>query len=93
MRSSVRVRVQGDITSKGSKDQGVMTDHPRGLSTSRNVNIYDDLIVTLHLFIMEVVSTVMNFLTSSHITNDNTKPLKIMTKCSESSQKTGPCSS
>jgi hypothetical protein len=31
MRSSVRVRVQGKITSKGGKDQGAMTDHPRGL--------------------------------------------------------------
>jgi hypothetical protein len=31
MRSSVRVRVQGEITSKGVKDQGAMTDHPRGL--------------------------------------------------------------
>jgi hypothetical protein len=30
MRSSIRVRVQGEITSKGSKDQGGMTDHPRG---------------------------------------------------------------
>jgi hypothetical protein len=28
MRSSVRVRVQGEITSKGGKDQGAMTDHP-----------------------------------------------------------------
>jgi hypothetical protein len=31
MRSSVRVRVQGEITSKGGKDQGGTTDHPRGL--------------------------------------------------------------
>jgi hypothetical protein len=31
MRSSVRVQVQGEITSKGGKDQGAMTDHPRGL--------------------------------------------------------------
>jgi hypothetical protein len=31
MRSSVRVRVQGEISSKGGKDQGGMTDHPRGL--------------------------------------------------------------
>jgi hypothetical protein len=31
MRSSVRVRVQGEITSKGGKDKGTMTDHPRGL--------------------------------------------------------------
>jgi hypothetical protein len=27
MRSSVRVRVQGEITSKGGKDQGAMMDH------------------------------------------------------------------
>jgi hypothetical protein len=31
LRSSVRVRVPGEITSKGGKDQGGMTDHPRGL--------------------------------------------------------------
>jgi hypothetical protein len=31
MRSSVHVRVQGEITSKGGKDQGAMTDHPWGL--------------------------------------------------------------
>jgi hypothetical protein len=31
MRSSVRVRVQGEINSEGGKDQGGMTDHPRGL--------------------------------------------------------------
>jgi hypothetical protein len=31
MRSSVRVRVQGEITSKGGKDQGAMTDHPKEL--------------------------------------------------------------
>jgi hypothetical protein len=31
MRSSVRVRVQGEITSEGGKDQGGTTDHPRGL--------------------------------------------------------------
>jgi hypothetical protein len=31
MRSSVRVRVQGEITSKGGKDKGAMTDHPQGL--------------------------------------------------------------
>jgi hypothetical protein len=30
-RSSVRVRVQGEITSKGGKDQGAMMDHPQGL--------------------------------------------------------------
>jgi hypothetical protein len=31
MRSSVRVRVQGKITSKGGKEQGAMADHTRGL--------------------------------------------------------------
>jgi hypothetical protein len=31
MRSFVRVRVEGEITSKGGKDQGGTTDHPRGL--------------------------------------------------------------
>jgi hypothetical protein len=31
MRSSVRVRVQGEFTSKGGKDQDDTTDHPRGL--------------------------------------------------------------
>jgi hypothetical protein len=31
MRSSVCVQVQGEITPKGGKDQGAMTDHPRGL--------------------------------------------------------------
>jgi hypothetical protein len=31
MRSSVGVQVQGEITSKGGKDQGAMTEHPRGL--------------------------------------------------------------
>jgi hypothetical protein len=31
MRSSVRVRMQGEITSKGGKDQGGTTDHPRRL--------------------------------------------------------------
>jgi hypothetical protein len=31
MRSSIRVRMQGEITSKGGKDQGRTTDHPRGL--------------------------------------------------------------
>jgi hypothetical protein len=31
MRRSVRVQVQGEITSKGGKDQGGMTDHLRGL--------------------------------------------------------------
>jgi hypothetical protein len=31
LRSLVRVRVQGEITSKGGKDQGATSDHPRGL--------------------------------------------------------------
>jgi hypothetical protein len=31
MWSSVRVGVQGEITSKGGKDQGGMIDHPQGL--------------------------------------------------------------
>jgi hypothetical protein len=31
MRSSVRVREQGEITSKGGKDEGATTDHPLGL--------------------------------------------------------------
>jgi hypothetical protein len=31
MRSFVCVRVQGEITSKGGKDQGATTDHSRGL--------------------------------------------------------------
>jgi hypothetical protein len=31
MRSSVRVRMQGEITSKGDKDQGGTIDHPREL--------------------------------------------------------------
>jgi hypothetical protein len=31
MRSSIRVQVQGEITSKGGKDQGATTDHPRGV--------------------------------------------------------------
>jgi hypothetical protein len=31
MRFFVHVRVQGEITSKGGKDQGAMMDHPRGL--------------------------------------------------------------
>jgi hypothetical protein len=31
MRSSINVRVQGVITSKGGKDQGATTDHPLGL--------------------------------------------------------------
>jgi hypothetical protein len=53
--------------------------------TSGNVNIYDDFLVTLHLFVMEVVSTVTNFVTSSQITNDDAKPLKVMTKLRGSS--------
>ena len=31
MRNSIRVQVQGENTSKGGKDQGATTDHPRGL--------------------------------------------------------------
>jgi hypothetical protein len=31
MKSSIHVRVQGVITSKGGKDQGATTDHPLGL--------------------------------------------------------------
>jgi hypothetical protein len=31
MRISIRVQMQGEITSKGGKDQGGTTDHPRGL--------------------------------------------------------------
>jgi hypothetical protein len=31
MRRSVRVRLQGEITSKGGKDQGGTTDHSQGL--------------------------------------------------------------
>jgi hypothetical protein len=31
MRSFVHVQLQGEITSKGSKDQGATTDHPWGL--------------------------------------------------------------
>jgi hypothetical protein len=31
MRSSVCVRVQGEIASKGGKDQGGTTDHPQGV--------------------------------------------------------------
>jgi hypothetical protein len=31
LRSFVRVRMQGEITLKGGKDQGATTDHPRGL--------------------------------------------------------------
>jgi hypothetical protein len=31
MRISVRVQVQGKITSKGGKDQGAMKNHPQGL--------------------------------------------------------------
>jgi hypothetical protein len=31
MRSFVRVQVHGEITSKGDKDQGDMTDHLQGL--------------------------------------------------------------
>jgi hypothetical protein len=49
-------------------------------STIRNVVIYDDLVVMFRLFVMEVVSTVMNFVTSSQITSDSAKLLKIITK-------------
>jgi hypothetical protein len=49
-------------------------------STIRNVIIYDDLVVMFRLFVMEVVSTVMNFVTSSQITSDSGKLLKIITK-------------
>jgi hypothetical protein len=46
MRSSVHVQVQGEITPKGCKDQGAMTDHPRGLrckdQTSREKTPYLD---------------------------------------------------
>jgi hypothetical protein len=31
MRSSIRVQVQGEITSKGGNDQGATMDHSRGL--------------------------------------------------------------
>jgi hypothetical protein len=31
MRISIHVQMQGEITSKGGKDQGGTTDHPRGL--------------------------------------------------------------
>jgi hypothetical protein len=48
--------------------------------TSRNVNIYDDLVVMFRFFVMEVVSTVTNVVTSSQIMSDSAKPLKIMTK-------------
>jgi hypothetical protein len=58
--------------------------------TSRNVNIYDGLIVMLYLFIMEVVSTVKHFVTSSQITSDGAKPLKIMTKLRGSSSNNEP---
>jgi hypothetical protein len=33
MRSSVRVQVQGEITSKGGKDQGATVDHPTRTKT------------------------------------------------------------
>jgi hypothetical protein len=44
------------------------------------VNIYDDLEVTFRLFVMEVVTTVTNFVTSSQIMSDGAKTLKIMMK-------------
>jgi hypothetical protein len=62
------------------------------ISTSRNVNIYDDLLVMFRLFIMEVVSTVTNFVTSSQITSDHAKPLKIMTKLTRWSLNNEPIS-
>jgi hypothetical protein len=61
--------------------------------TSRNVNIYDDLVVTFRLFVMEVVSTMTNFITSSQITSDGAKPLKIMTKLGGWSPNNKPVSS
>jgi hypothetical protein len=61
--------------------------------TSRNVNIYDDLAVMFRLFIMEVVSIVTNFVTSSQIKSDRTKPLKIMTKLTRWSPNNEPISS
>jgi hypothetical protein len=45
-----------------------------------NVNIYNDFIVMSWVFVMELVSTVRKFVTSSQITSDGTKPLKIMIK-------------
>jgi hypothetical protein len=46
MRSSVHVRVQGEITSKGGKDQGGTTNHSRGLrrkvQTSYKKTLYLD---------------------------------------------------
>jgi hypothetical protein len=46
MRSSVHVRVQGEITSKGGKDQGGTTNHSRGLrrkvQTSYEKTLYLD---------------------------------------------------
>jgi hypothetical protein len=47
-----------------------------------NVNIYNDFIVMSWVFVMELVSTVRKFVTSSQITSDGTKPLKIMIKLS-----------
>jgi hypothetical protein len=44
--------------------------------TSRNVNIYDDLIVTFRLLVKEVISAITNFVTSSQITSDGAKTLK-----------------
>jgi hypothetical protein len=54
-------------------------------SSSRNVHIHDDFLVMFHLFFMEVVSTVTNFVTSSQITIDGAGPLKIMMKLGRSS--------
>jgi hypothetical protein len=48
--------------------------------------------VTFRLFVMDVVSTVTNFVTSSQIMSDNTKPLKIMTKLTRWSPNNEPVS-
>jgi hypothetical protein len=61
--------------------------------TCRNVNTYDDLVVMFHLFIMEVVSTMTNFLRSSQVTSDGAKPVKIMTKLTRWSPNNEPISS
>jgi hypothetical protein len=58
--------------------------------TSRNVHIHDDFLVTLHLFVMEVVSTVTKFINSSQITSDGARTLKIMTKLNRHSQNNEP---
>jgi hypothetical protein len=63
---------------------------PRCSGTSRNVNTYNDFVVTFWYFVMDVVSTVTNFVTSSHITSDGVNPLKMMTKLRESSPNNEP---